>query len=145
MRPFCTVDSHNIPVALTFFYSELSRWVWAKALRNELAVFVKTRNGTPMRKNKLKAGPSGMSRNTAYSLPGEWGGRECLLSVDVPLVKEIMREMGGDELLEFNTPEFRVRAEAAFRTLNVPDHDVRPKNAWDIFTAMMPLVFPDEE
>jgi len=54
--------------------SELCQWLWSKLLRQELQNFMDMRNGAHMRKNKDKAGPSSMSRNTAFSLPETWGG-----------------------------------------------------------------------
>lgn len=138
MRPTFLIEYSTLSILL---YSELSQWIWARVLRQELDAFVRMRNGAPMRKNTSKAGPSGISRNTAYSLPGEWGGRECLLKVDVSIVRKIMEELGGDELLEFTPPEFRERAEAVFRDLGISK--LTMENAWDVFTDMLPLLFPD--
>ena len=59
------------------------------------------RNGVQMRKDKNKAGLSGCSRNEAFSLYHQWGGHDCLLPVDVNVVREMKNLMGGDELLSF--------------------------------------------
>ena len=48
-----------------------------------------------MRKDNEKEGPSGMSQNEAFSLPENWGGRDCLLKVDVAVIRELKEAMGG--------------------------------------------------
>lgn len=65
---------------------ELCRWLWAKLLQATLAQFLQERNSFKSRKDNNKAGPSGMSRNTAFSMPEEWGGKNCLLPVDVAVI-----------------------------------------------------------
>jgi hypothetical protein len=94
-----------------------------------------------MRTNKSKHGPSGISRNEAFSLRSSWGGRNCLLPVDVKVIREIKETMGGDALLEFTTAEFSERAQAAYDTLNISQ--LNAENIWYIFRALYPLVFPN--
>jgi hypothetical protein len=110
-------------------------------LRKELKSFVDFRNCVRMRKDKEKPGPSGMSRNEAFSLPEKWGGRNCLLPVDVSVIREIKSAMGGDALLEFVSPEFSECAQIAYDSLNISE--LTFQNVWTIFTAMYPLVYPD--
>lgn len=98
------------------------------------------RNGTRMRKDKHKPGPSGMSRNEAFSMPEQWGGRNCLLPVDVNVIREIKEAMGGDSLLEFTTPEFSAEVQAAYDTLGVAKLTL--ENVWHVFQALYPLVYP---
>ena len=97
------------------------------------------RNGARMRKDNEKAGPSGMSRNEAFSLPENWGGRNCLLEVDVEIIRELKKAMGGDEILEFVSAEFLQRAQAAYDTLGVVDLNL--ENVWYVFRDLYPLVF----
>jgi len=99
------------------------------------------RNSARMRTDKNKPGPSGMSRNEAFSLPSSWGGRNCLLPVDVKVIQEIKEAMGGDALLEFTTAEFSECAQAAYDTLNISELNV--ENIWHVFRALYSLVFPD--
>ena len=101
------------------------------------------RNGARMRKDRNKPGPSGMSRNEAFSLPEEWGGRNCLLPVDVAVVREIKDTMGGDSLLEFTSPEYAKRAQAAYDSLNVIN--LTGENIWDVFCAMYRIMYPDND
>jgi len=98
------------------------------------------RNGCMMRKDKEKPGPSGMSRNQAFSLPEEWGGRDCLLKIeDLSVIKKLKEELGGEELVSFSTPEFAARAQKAYDSLGI--NDLTFNNVWAIFTALLPVVF----
>jgi hypothetical protein len=93
-----------------------------------------------MRKDKNKPGPSGMSRNQAFSLPGDWNGRDCLLKIDdIGVIRKLKEELGGDDLVSFSTPEFSVRAQEAYDSLNIGD--LTFENVWIVFTAMLPLIF----
>jgi hypothetical protein len=99
------------------------------------------RNGCMMRKDKAKAGPSGMSQNQAYSLPEAWNRRNCLLKIedsDLSIIKDLKEELGGDELVSFSTPEFSVHALEAFNSLDLCD--LTFKNVWFVFVAMLPLL-----
>ena len=97
------------------------------------------RNGAQMQKDNDKPGPSGMSRNEAFSLPESWGGRNCLLEVDMAVVQELKEAMGGDEILEFVSADFAQRAQAAYDTLGVTDLNL--ENVWYVFRDLYPLVF----
>jgi len=121
-------------------YSELCQWLWSLLLRQELERFMELRNGANMRKDKNKPGPSGMSPNTAFSLPEKWGGRNCLLPVDVKIVCELKEALGGDALLDFVAPEFAEQANAAYQTLNISK--LKFDNVWDVFSDMLSLLYP---
>lgn len=97
------------------------------------------RNGVPMQKDNQKPGPSGMSCNEAFSLPEQWGGRNCLLPVDVGVIREIKEAMGGDALLDFTTPEFSARAQDAYYSLYIVQLTL--ENVWHVFQSLYPLVF----
>lgn len=126
--------------SMNCFRSQLCRWLWPQVLQRQLDKFMEFRNGCMMRKDKLKPGPSGMSRNQAFSLPGEWGGKDCLLKIDdLSVIKKLKEELGGEQLLSFSTPEFSVHAQKAFDSLDITD--LTFENAWPVFTAMLPLVF----
>jgi hypothetical protein len=92
-----------------------------------------------MRKDKTKPGPSGMSRNQAFSLPEEWNGRNCLLKIeDIGSIKTLKEELGGDELVSFSTPEFSVRAQKVYDFLDI--RDLTFENVWIVFKEMLPLL-----
>ncbi|KAJ6515066.1 hypothetical protein C8R47DRAFT_1206416 [Mycena vitilis] len=123
---------------------ELCQWLWPRLLQQELDKWASFRNSVDIRKQKEKAGPSGvkaMSRNDAFTLLDSWGGINCLQPVDVEVIRQMKKEMGGDELIAFSTPEFSERAQAAFDSLGIDA--LTQSNVWDIFTHMLPLVFPE--
>ena len=121
--------------------SELCQYLWPKLLRQELDKFVEFRNGVRMRRDKKKAGPSGCSRNTAFSLHENYGLTDCLLRIpDMSIIHKLKEEMGGDSLLDFVSPEFSERAECAYKSLSISE--LTFENVWDIFQALLPLVFP---
>ncbi|KAF8884385.1 hypothetical protein BD779DRAFT_1741354 [Infundibulicybe gibba] len=99
----------------------LCQWLWPKLLRRTLNEFMDYRNGVRMRKDKKKPGPSGMSRNEAFSLPESWGGRNCLLPVNLDIVQRLKQELGGDDLLEFVPNDFSEQASRAYDTLGVQE------------------------
>ncbi|KAI0309245.1 hypothetical protein OF83DRAFT_1166884 [Amylostereum chailletii] len=123
---------------------DLCQWVWARALRKDMNEFIKFRNSVTMRKNHEKPGPSGTSRNNVFTIHARWGGRNCLKPVDVDVVQEMKNALGEgagvEGLLEFTSPEYSKRAEEVFLSLGVLD--LRMHNAWDVFMAMYPLMYP---
>ncbi|KAJ7075958.1 hypothetical protein B0H15DRAFT_805904 [Mycena belliarum] len=92
-------------------YSELSQWLWSRVIQKGVD-----------------------------DLPEKWGGRDCLLPVDVEVVEQMKEDMGGDALIAFSTPEFAERALAAYDSLGI--QNLTLQNAWSVFEAMLPLVFP---
>jgi hypothetical protein len=81
-----------------------------------------------------------MSRNEAFSLPESWGGRNCLLSIDVEVIREIKAAMGGDAILEFTSSEFSERARATYDSLAISE--LTFQNVWVVFTDMYHLLYP---
>jgi hypothetical protein len=116
------------------FVRELCRWLWGVLLRQEAENFVELRNGIPMRKMRNKPGPSGMSRNAAYSMPETWGGRECLIPVDMSAIKPMKEDLGGEAIMEFTSLEFSRRAQTVYDSLAIVRLSVQ--NVWDIFAKM---------
>jgi len=110
-------------------------------MKQELQTWVTYANGVPMQKDKTKPGPSGKSRNEAYSLYESWGGRDCLLPVaNMELIHELKEAVGGAELLEFSSPELSARAQDSFDSLGT--FTLGFENVWVVFQRILPLVFP---
>ena len=80
-----------------------------------------------------------MSRNEAFSLPGSWEGRDCLLKIDTAVVQELKEAMGGDKILDFVSVDFAEHAQAMYDTLGVVDLNLG--NVWYIFRDLYPLIF----
>lgn len=81
-----------------------------------------------------------MSRNEAFSLPESWGGRNCLLPVDINVIREMKEALGGDAILEFVPADFAQRAQDAYDTLNIADLTL--ENVWYVFRDLLPNLFP---
>ncbi|KAJ3762218.1 hypothetical protein EV360DRAFT_36154 [Lentinula raphanica] len=117
----------------------LCQWLWPMLLRQELAEFIEFRNGTKMRKNKNKPGPSGKSRDEAFTLHEDWGGKNFLMPVDTSVIRSIREAMGGDSILNFVNENFAARAQEKYDTLNITK--LTMENVWNVFSAMLPLLF----
>ncbi|KIM46705.1 hypothetical protein M413DRAFT_440291 [Hebeloma cylindrosporum] len=119
----------------------LCQYLWPKLLRQELDKFVEFRNGVRMRRDNNKAGPSGCSRNTAFTLHENYGLVDCLLPIpDMSVIHELKEAMGGDKLLDFVEPCFAVRCDAAYESLAISE--LTFENVWEVFQDLFPLVFP---
>lgn len=124
---------------LTMQYdSTLCQWLWPKLLQKVTNEFMESRNAYRSRKDSKKPGPSGMSRNVAFSLPQSWGGRDCLLPVDCEVIRQIKEEMGGDDILAFVDHEYAARAEVAYSSLGIADLNFN--NVWSVFSAMLEIL-----
>ena len=123
------------------WFSELSRWLWAKVLQLELDDFMAKKNGQRMCRNNQKFGPSGCSRNEVFALPSNYQLTNCLLLLNdeqLQLVEELKEALGGSALLDFVAPESAARFEAALDTLSI--QKLKMTNAWSVFSALLPLV-----
>ena len=127
------------PFPILKHFSELCQLISPKLLCRLLKEFMDITNATRMRKDRNKIGPSGMSRNEAYSAPGSWGRQNYLILVDINLIHELKEAVGGADLIAFVSEEFEQWAEIAFKTLGVKE--LTPENIWIVFRNMLPLLF----
>lgn len=85
-----------------------------------------------------------MSRYEAYRCPHLWGGKQCLLEVDLKVVRE-MKEFirNGEDLFRFPlvTAEFEKQAEEVYESMSIQDLNLG--NVWNVFHAMLPRLFPE--
>jgi len=102
--------------AIFFLTANYANWLWSKLLQKELETSLTFGMEQECEKDNFKAGPSGMSRNQAYSIPSKWGGRDCLIPVDVQVIREIKRAIGGDSILEFTSMKFSEKAQEAYNS-----------------------------
>lgn len=93
-------------------------------------------------KDKAKKNPSGVAPNVSMALPEEYRGENCLQPVDRGVVAHLMKELGGEDLVQFVDVEYATRAQAVFDSLNTA---VTLQNVWQIFKAMMPLMYPSAD
>ncbi|KAF8164040.1 hypothetical protein K438DRAFT_1775735 [Mycena galopus ATCC 62051] len=124
-------------------HRQLCYWLWPRVLQQDLDKWAALCNGIPIRKQAGKAGPSGikaMSRNEAFALH-DWGGVNCLQTVDVGVIRQMKEDIGGEELIQFTSPEFSAHAQEAFESLGSPV--LTQTNIWLVFERMLSLVFPE--
>lgn len=115
--------------------SLLVQWLWPKLIRQELDELKSRFNDHRVRRDWKKTHPSGVSPNISYSLPKTYGGQESLLQpVDRAVVRKLMEDLGGEDLIRFVSVEFDAQAQEVFDTLSL-------ENVWNIFSLMLPLMF----
>lgn len=104
---------------------------------------MEVRNAARMRKDKNKPGPSGMSRNQAFSLPESWDGTNCLLKIDdLALIRDMKDQLGGKQLLEFSSPEFDHSAQTVYNRLDIKL--LTFGSVWNIFVGMLPILYSND-
>ncbi|KIM43482.1 hypothetical protein M413DRAFT_443403 [Hebeloma cylindrosporum] len=124
-------------------HMQLCQWLWPKLLRKLAKEFMDTRNSYRSRRDDTKPGPSGMSRNEAYSVPRYWGGKQYLREVDLDVVREIKEFMSdGEDMFRFPsvTAAFEREADEVYEALHIQDLSL--STVWNVFRAMLPLLFP---
>ncbi len=66
-------------------------------------------------------------------------GDSRLLPIPLDIVHEMKTQLGGDSILEFVIADYADRCQAAFDLLAIVE--LTFENVWDVFTAMLPLVY----
>ena len=125
------------------YYRQLCQWLWPKLLQKLLKEFMESRNSYKSRLDHNKPGPSSMSRNEAFSLPHLWGGKQCLLDVNMDIIQELKDIISeGKDMFHFPlvTPQFEHNADNIYESLHIQDLSLC--NIWSIFSSMLPLIFP---
>jgi hypothetical protein len=97
-------------------------------------------NSHVVRLDRFKLNPSGISPNVAYELFEEYGGEDCLQSVDSDVIRGLMEELGGEDLILFVSQEYAATARTVFDTLGVHDLNLQNVCVWHVFSAMLPLM-----
>ncbi|KAF8329718.1 uncharacterized protein EI90DRAFT_3061677 [Cantharellus anzutake] len=116
----------------------LCRWLWSSFLAWGLEKWRLEQNAFRVRKLKNKPGPSGVSANIAYALPGTFGMKDVLLrDIDVEIVRRKKEQLSQDSL-HFVPPEYAERAKEVYNSLNVRELSIH--NVWDIFRKMLSMM-----
>lgn len=93
------------------------------------------RNSFKPRRVKGKSGSNGTSRDVAFNLPHEWGGKDLLLPVDISVIQEIKTAMGGDNLPNFVTPHYSSRVQLIYDSLRIKS--LTFQNVWEVFSSIV--------
>lgn len=71
-------------------------------------------------------------------MPHRYGLKDDLLAIDVDVVRDIKKEMGGDKLLQFVPVELSERFEVAYSSLCI--EKLTMENVWVVFQRLLLLV-----
>jgi hypothetical protein len=118
--------------------SWLAMWLWPPVIQQELDKFRYQANNRRVRKQKQKTLPSGVSPNIAYTFPERYGGADCLQTVDVRVIQDILDQMQAekDALTDWGVPEdFSRRARTAFEEMCAPEISI--SNIWIVFQCIL--------
>src|SRR6201999_3190311 len=106
------------------FSRHLAMFLWPPVMQKELNKFVHLVNHRRVRKQNDKNLPSGVTPSFSYTFPERFGGRNCLLPVNMLIIEEILEDLKAehDRNMDWGVPpEFRDRAEAAFDRLHITE------------------------
>jgi hypothetical protein len=118
------------------FDSQLADWLWSTFIQEELDRFRAKQNNHKTKLNRQQKLPSGISPNEALERFQDFGGEWCLQPVDLDLVRSLMDALGGEQLMHFNSLEYRRIAQQVFESLNVTA--ITGNNIWAIYQEMLP-------
>jgi hypothetical protein len=73
------------------------------------------------------------------SLHEDYGNKNCLQPVDYDIIKNLMKEIGGEDLIHFVDSEYSVVTQSIFGDLGFTV--LTFENVWQVFAAMLPLMY----
>ncbi|KAG1876215.1 hypothetical protein F4604DRAFT_1581135 [Suillus subluteus] len=117
---------------------DLVQWLWPKLVQQELNQLRENFNNHRVCKDSAKKLPSGVSPNVAFALHAKYQAENCLQVVDCEVVKQLMENIGGEDLIHFVSVEYENHAETVFAHLGFKELSFH--NVWNIFSAMLPLI-----
>ncbi|KIO33914.1 hypothetical protein M407DRAFT_227054 [Tulasnella calospora MUT 4182] len=123
----------------------LARHIWSVAVQKRLDEARDQLNNHKSRRDKTQALQSGVSPAVLMALPKQYGADNFLIEVDRKVVKEMMDELGGEDLVRFVTRGYEEKVKTIQAELGLGEFTVY--NAWDSFTAILPFMpapEPDE-
>ncbi|KAG2347556.1 hypothetical protein BDR05DRAFT_974081 [Suillus weaverae] len=129
---------HNITIECGWLHVDLVQWLWPQLIQQELDKLKHWLNTHTVQFNWNKILPSGVSSNVAIALHKDYGVEDCLQPVDCDVVKNLMVEIGGKDLVRFVDTEYSAHAQLIFNNLGFKD--LTFQNVWPFFSAMLPLM-----
>ncbi|KAG1750783.1 hypothetical protein EDB19DRAFT_1893324 [Suillus lakei] len=117
---------------------DLVQWLWPRLIQQELDKLKHCLNTHTIRYDHDKILPSGVSPNIAMSLHEDYDAENCLQPVDHDVIKNLMEEIGGEDLICFVGSEYSVATQSIFDNLGFTV--LTFENVWQVFAAMLPLI-----
>ena len=90
-------------VSDSFIPSQLIQWLWLTLIQQEINTLKTKFNDHVVQKDKEKKLLSGVSSNIAFSLMHLYGEENCLQPVDHNFVRKLLKDIGGEKLVQFIT------------------------------------------
>ncbi|KAG1859675.1 hypothetical protein F4604DRAFT_1588966 [Suillus subluteus] len=116
----------------------LVQWLWPRLIQQELDKLKHRLNTHTVQYDHDKLLPLGVSPNIAMSLHEDYDAENCLQLVDRDVVKNLMEEIGGENLIHFVDSEYSAAAQLIFDDLGFTF--LTFKNVWPMFSVMLPLM-----
>ncbi|KAG2144454.1 uncharacterized protein EDB93DRAFT_1251690 [Suillus bovinus] len=104
----------------------LVQWLWPRLIQQELDTL------------KHRLNTHCVSPNVAILLHKDYDAQNCLQLVDCDVVKNLMEEIGGEDLIHFVDSEYSAAAQLIFDGLGFTI--LTFENVWSMFSAMLPLI-----
>ncbi|KAM5544839.1 hypothetical protein V8D89_001737 [Ganoderma adspersum] len=114
----------------------LFQWLWSQIVQIELNGFTAYWNSHHVRQQRNKLMPSGSTLNNFFATPGQWGGQDCGIPVDVTVVEALRKElkMPHADIYKFVSDDSHLAAEDAYATIGSPALTVG--SGWAVFAQM---------
>lgn len=97
-----------------------------------------TFNNRTVRYDKSKKLPSGITPKVASSLCEKYGGVNCLIPVDVNVVRYLKELIGGENLIRFVSVEYETEVRKVYERLGI--QKLTFHNVWDVFSVMLSML-----
>jgi hypothetical protein len=114
------------------------QWLWPLLIHQELNEVKELFNNHPIHHNRNKLLPLGVSPNMAYATFKDYGAINCLQQVDIAVVHRLKESIGGENLVQFVSPEYAAWCRTVYETLGI--QKVTLQNVWIIFSSMLLLM-----
>ncbi|KZV83070.1 hypothetical protein EXIGLDRAFT_729008 [Exidia glandulosa HHB12029] len=115
-------------------------WIWPPIVQKALNEFSETWNIHAIRRQHLKANPSGYTPNHVYAAPRSLGLQHCKIPVSSEIVAALReeQELTREQALGFCSASFDEAARGAYEQIGSPE--TTRDNAWETFFTMLPVL-----
>ncbi|KAJ2936126.1 hypothetical protein H1R20_g967, partial [Candolleomyces eurysporus] len=128
---------HNL-LTQTWAFSELVNWLWSGYIQEELDKFRVKMNAHKPRVNHNQRLPTAISPNIAMETYRTQNAEWCLEPTNLELVRQLREQLGGDQLIRFNSPGYGQLAQSVLTSLNLSIRMVTGVNIWTVYQKMLP-------
>ena len=121
---------------MNIFCRQISNWIWFPLIQHELDLFIDRQNAHRIHKQPERALPSGGRPDQFYTNPSLYGGKHCLIPVDMKEIDELLEDsQDGVSHMRYVDEMFEPLAEEAYQVIGVPD--IKLETAWIVFRQLV--------